>query len=166
VTATTKAKRVARAKAGREPAGEVGKVDIGPLDGFIGFHLRMAQEIALRAFIASSHQPHFKPGHFATLMVVKLNPGISQIEVCRAIGRDKSTLSPILREFERDGLILREASSVDRRSVTLRLTEKGEKAVASLLKHAEAHDKRLDAIVGADKPALVAMLKKIAAALS
>jgi len=142
------------------------KVKLGPLERYIGFHLRMAQEIALRAFIASSRQPDFKPGHFATLMLIRLNPGLSQIEVCRAIGRDKSTLSPLIRGLERDGLILRENSALDRRSVTLRLSGKGEEALDNLLKHAEAHDQRLDAIVGEAKPELIALLKKIAAALS
>lgn len=164
--AATAPKRTDRARARPEPATVPSKVDLGPLDGFIGFHLRMAQEIALRAFIASSHQPDFKPGHFATLMVIGLNPGLSQIEVCRAIGRDKSTLSPLIRGLERDGLILRENSSLDRRSVTLRLSPKGEKTLDKLLKHAEAHDRRLDAIVGEAKPELIALLKKIAAALS
>ena len=85
--------------------------------------------------IASSHHPGFKPGHFATLMVIRLNPGLSQIEVCRAIGRDKSTLSPLIRGLERDGLILRENSSLDRRSVTLRLSPKGEETLDKLLEH-------------------------------
>jgi DNA-binding MarR family transcriptional regulator len=149
-----------------EPDAAASEVKLGPLDGYIGFHLRMAQETALRAFIARSRQPGFKPGHFATLMVVRLNPGISQIEVCRAIGRDKSTLSPLVRELQRDGLILREDSVADRRSVTLRLTPKGEAALDALLRHVEAHDRRLDAIVGDSKPELIAVLRKIATALS
>jgi DNA-binding MarR family transcriptional regulator len=159
-------KRSSRSKLTPEPETMVSEVNLGPLDGYVAFHLRMAQETALRAFIASSSRPDFKPGHFATLMVVRLNPGLSQIEVCRAIGRDKSTISPLIRELERDGLILRENSATDRRSVTLRLTPKGDDALDVLLKHVEAHDRRLDAIVGEAKPELIAMLKKIAAALS
>lgn len=164
--AMTASKRTGRAPAKPEPVAVPSKVKLGPLERYIGFHLRMAQEIALRAFIASSRQPDFKPGHFATLMLIRLNPGLSQIEVCRAIGRDKSTLSPLIRGLERDGLILRENSALDRRSVTLRLSGKGEEALDKLLKHAEAHDRRLDAIVGEAKPELIALLKKIAAALS
>ena len=165
-SATMASKRTGRARAKPEHVAAPPKVKLGPLDGYIAFHLRMAQEIALRAFIASSRQPDFKPGHFATLMLIRLNPGLSQIEVCRAIGRDKSTLSPLIRGLERDGLILRENSALDRRSVTLRLSGKGEEALDKLLKHAEAHDRRLDAIVGEAKPELIALLKKIAAALS
>ncbi len=153
-----------RSKAAAE--GGTSKVDLGPLDNYIAFHLRMAQETALRAFIASSHRPEFKPGHFATLMVVRLNPGISQIEVCRAIGRDKSTISPIIRELGNRGLLDRQNSLTDRRSVLLQLTPKGNAALDKLLEDVEAHDRRLDAIVGKSKPTLIALLKKIAAALS
>jgi DNA-binding MarR family transcriptional regulator len=153
-------------RARREAGAAVSNVNLGDLDGYIAFHLRMAQEASLRAFIARSSQPDFKPGRFATLMVVKLNPGISQIEVCRAIGRDKSTVSPLIRELEDEGLIAREASTADRRSVTLRLTEKGEDSLDVLTKHAENHDRRLDDVVGDAKPEFVAILKKIAAALN
>jgi DNA-binding MarR family transcriptional regulator len=153
-------------RARREIGVAVTSVNLGALDEYIAFHLRLAQEAALRAFIASSSQPDFKPGRFATLMVVRLNPGISQIEVCRAIGRDKSTVSPLIRELEDEGLIAREPSIADRRSVTLRLTDKGDDALDVLLKHAEAHDRRLNEIVGEGKRDFVAILKKIAAALS
>ena len=142
------------------------EVQLGPLDHFIGFHLRMAQETALRAFMASSKQPDFKPGRFATLMVIRLNPGLSQAEVCRAIGRDKSTISPLIRELENERLIQRQSAAGDRRSMTLRLTERGEAALDALLVHVEAHDRRLDEIVGDAKAALLALLKTITAALS
>ena len=141
-------------------------VDLGPLDSFIAFHLRMAQETALRAFITSSSQPDFRPGRFATLMIIRLNPGLSQIDVCRAIGRDKSTISPLITALEKEGLILRESSAKDRRSVTLKLTPAGEKALDALLPLVEGHDQRLDAIVGDAKPELIALLKKLTAGLS
>jgi DNA-binding MarR family transcriptional regulator len=164
--ASSAPERKGRRRAQPGSATDATKVEIGPLDGFIGFHLRMAQETALRAFIASSHWPDFKPGCFAALMVIRLNPDLSQIEVCRAIGRDKSTISPLIRELERDGLILRGHSAIDRRTVTLRLSPKGEAALDALFQHAQAHDRRLDAIVGKAKPELIALLKKITAALS
>ena len=160
--ATRKPARTALAEASPETPVQVA---LGPLDNYIAFHLRRAQETALRAFVATSEQPGFKPGRFATLMVVRLNPGLSQIDVCRAIGRDKSTISPLIRDLAQEGLILREASERDRRSVTLRLTPKGEAALDRLLIHVQAHDRRLDAIVGDAKPELIALLKTIAAAL-
>jgi DNA-binding MarR family transcriptional regulator len=140
-------------------------LDLGPLAQYIGFHLRRAQDAALRAFIARSHQPDFKPGRFAMLMVIRLNPGLTQTDLCRAIGRDKSTVSPLLREFEAEDLIRRIPSERDRRSMTLQLTPRGDVALDELLVHVEAHDRRLDEIVGPDKAHLISVLDKIASAL-
>ena len=64
-TAASAPKRAARERPKAELASAPAAVKLGPLDGYIAFHLRRAQEIALRAFIASSHQPDFKPGHLA-----------------------------------------------------------------------------------------------------
>jgi DNA-binding MarR family transcriptional regulator len=141
-------------------------IHLGLLEDYIGLHLRMAQEAVLRAFIASSSQPDFKPGRFATLMIIRLNPGLSQIEICRAIGRDKSTISPLITALEKEGLILRESSAKDRRSVTLHLTQAGEDALDVLMPHVERHETRLDVIVGDAKPDLIALLKKLIEALS
>ena len=51
-------------------------------------------------------------------------------------------------------MIAREAIPADRRSYALRLTEKGEQALAHLAVCAAAHDRELDAIAGEEKPAL------------
>jgi DNA-binding MarR family transcriptional regulator len=142
------------------------KVDIGPLGNYIAFHLRLAQELALRAFTKRLGKADFRPGLFALLMVIKLNPGISQSALGRAIGRDKSTISPLIRELQAKALIVRLPSSGDRRSVTLSLTEAGRSELNALLHHVEAHDRRLDDIVGDDKPRLIALLRKIADAFA
>jgi DNA-binding MarR family transcriptional regulator len=137
-------------------------VDMGPLENYIAFHLRLAQELALRSFTKRLGKADFRPGLFALLMVIKLNPGISQSALGRAIGRDKSTISPLIRELQDKALIARRPSSGDRRSVTLSLTRAGQTELAALLGHVEAHDRRLDDIVGDDKPKLIALLRKIA----
>jgi DNA-binding MarR family transcriptional regulator len=140
------------------PAG----VDLGPLENYIGFHLRLAQELALRAFAKRAGKTDFRPGWFAILMIVRLNPGLSQSALARAIGRDKSTISPLIRELEGKALIERRPSAGDRRSVTLSLTPAGERELDSLIVHVEAHDRRLDEVVGEDKSKLIVLLRKIA----
>jgi DNA-binding MarR family transcriptional regulator len=155
--------RAAMRKAAR---GDKTVVDLGPLDNYIAFHLRLAQELALRAFARRSGNADFKPGWFAVLMVIRLNPGISQSALARAIGRDKSTLSPLVRELQARALIGRRPAAGDRRSVTLSLTKAGEGELDALLRHVEAHDRRLDEIVGAHKPGLIALLRKIAKAFA
>jgi DNA-binding MarR family transcriptional regulator len=141
-------------------------IDIGPLDNYIGFHLRLAQELALRAFVRRTGKADFRPGWFAILMVIHLNPGISQSALARAIGRDKSTLSPLIRELQARSLIIRRPAVGDRRSVTLSLTKAGEGELDTLLQHVEAHDRRLDEIAGEDKAKLIALLRKISIAFS
>jgi DNA-binding MarR family transcriptional regulator len=146
----------------RSPAAASHEVDLGPLENYIGFHLRLAQELALRAFAKRAGKSDFRPGWFAILMIVRLNPGLSQSALARAIGRDKSTISPLIRELEGRALIIRRPAPGDRRSVTLSLTPAGEKELDSLIVHVEAHDRRLDEVVGEDKSKLIVLLRKIA----
>ncbi|HLW90824.1 MAG TPA: MarR family transcriptional regulator [Roseiarcus sp.] len=160
------APRNAAEPARRRKGERAAEADLGPLSNYIAFHLRLAQELALRAFARRSGKADFRPGHFAILMVIRLNPGISQSALGRAIGRDKSTISPLIRALQARNLIARRPSSGDRRSVTLSLTRAGESELDELLRHVEAHDRRLDEIVGDDKPRLIALLRKIADAFS
>jgi DNA-binding MarR family transcriptional regulator len=148
------------ARATERPARN-GEIRLGALADWIGFHLRLAQDASFRAFAKHSGQPHMKPGRFAAMMVIHNNPGITQAALGRAIARDKSTVTPLVQELHRHGLVRRSASARDRRSMTLHLTRAGEAVLADLLAHARAHDRRLDGIVGKRKAALIALLRKI-----
>src|SRR5215469_2575069 len=93
-----------RAKAGEAVAGPI---NFGPLAHWIGFNLRMAQEAAFQAFSRRSLEIGESPGRFATLTLIARNPGISQIELSQANGRDKSTLTPVVKDLVRRGLVER-----------------------------------------------------------
>jgi DNA-binding MarR family transcriptional regulator len=147
------------------PADTNGNVRLGPLGDFIGFHLRLAQDASFRAFARHSGQRRIKPGRFAALMVIHHNPGISQIALSRAIARDKSTVTPLVQELRRLGLVRRRQSANDRRSVTLTLTAAGEAMLDDLLAHAREHDRKLDEIVGIKKAEFIRLLKKVADSL-
>ena len=73
-------------------------------------------------------------------------PGITQIELSRAIARDKSSVTPLIQELHRHGLVARQATVNDRRGIALHLTKAGESAFENLLVHAMDRDRRLDAI--------------------
>lgn len=162
-----KTRKIARAaeRPARNGPARNGNVRLGALADWIGFHLRLAQDASFRAFAKHTAQPHMKPGRFAAMMVIHNNPGITQVALGRAISRDKSTVTPLVQELHRHGFVRRSPSAVDRRSITLTLTRAGEAALADLLTHARAHDRRLDAIVGNRKTALIALLRKITDAL-
>lgn len=145
--------------AGRSPA-EADRVKLGILDDYIGFHLRMAQVASFRAFKRHSGLRSLRPGWFAVLSIISDNPGITPVTLSRASGRDKSTVTPILRELVREGLIRREPVPNDRRSYALSLTPEGAEALAHLAVCAAEHDRDLDAIAGEQKPALLALLRR------
>lgn len=147
---------------GKDEARDDDAVDLGPLDGFVGFALRNAQESAFRAFARQVDAVGLRPGRFAAMMVIHHNPGLTQMELARAIARDKSTVTPLIQELQRHGLIERHPSKTDRRSMTLRLTEAGEASLNQLLVHAMEHDRRLDEIVGDQKAVFLNLLKKVA----
>ena len=142
------------------------EVRLGPLRAFVAFHLRLAQDASFRSFARHTGRRNLKPGRFAAMMVIHNNPGISQVALGRAISRDKSTVTPLIQELSRQGLVRRRRSTLDRRSITLTLTRSGEATLADLLVHARAHDRRLDAIVGKRKAEFLELLRKIADALA
>jgi len=135
---------------------------LGPLEGYIGFHLRRAQTASFKAFKRRAGEADLKPGWFAVLTVIGANPGITPILLSRGVGRDKSTLTPVLRGLLDRCLVTRCAVPEDRRSYALFLTPSGEAMLARLAKCATEHDRRLDAIVDARKKEFVALLRRIA----
>lgn len=139
---------------------------LGQLDEFIGFHLRLAQDASFRTFARHTGVRGLKPGRFAAMMIIRNNPGITQAALSRAIARDKSSVTPLIQELDRTGLVKRRQSRGDRRSLSLTLTRQGEMVLRRMLVHAEAHDRRLDEIVGPDKRKLLRLLKKIVGRLS
>ena len=139
-------------------------VDFGPLAGWVGFNLRMAQEAAFQAFSRRSHDIGESPGRFATLMLIGRNPGISQTELSLANGRDKSSLTPVVEDLVRRGLVERKRMDLDRRAYRLSLTAAGQKTLASMVRAARRHERVLDGIIGArDRARFLAVLKRIAA---
>ena len=137
-------------------------IDYGPLAEWLGFHLRMAQIASFQAFAREVGEVELPPGRFALLTLIGRNPGISQTVLSRAAGRDKSTLTPALRDLKRRGLIARKRLDSDRRSYHLTLTPDGEAMLQRLTECAARHDRNLDRIVGPrDKPRLLRVLRKI-----
>ncbi len=141
-------------------------INLGFLSDFVGFHLRLAQDASYRAFARFKDKDLIKPGRFPAMAIIHLNPGISQSALGRAIARDKSTVSPLIKDLQKNGLISRKPSPNDRRSVTLVLTKKGERVLDRLHVRAREHEEELDKLIGASKPRLIGMLDKITGALA
>jgi DNA-binding MarR family transcriptional regulator len=141
-----------------------GSIKFGPLATWIGFNLRMAQEATFQAFSRRSQEIGESPGRFATLTLIARNPGISQTELSLANGRDKSSLTPVVEDLVRRGLIERKRVDNDRRTYRLNVTAAGKKTLTDLTRCARRHERNLDRIIGArDRQRFLKLLKKIAA---
>lgn len=146
-------------------AGEA-PVRLGPLEDFIGFHLRLAQEASFRAFARRVGDARLRPSRFAIMALIAANPGLTQAALSAASARDASTLTTALDDLVRRGLVRREKDAADRRRYALDLTPRGRQALARLMTHARAHDAHLDGLVGAaGKATLLRLLRRIIAGL-
>ncbi len=153
-----------RIKRGRNAEAAGSAVNYGPLANWIGFNLRMAQESTFQAFSRRSLEIGESPGRFATLTLIARNPGISQTELSLANGRDKSSVTPVVEDLVRRGLVERKRVRSDRRAYRLSLTPAGRKTLASMTRVARKHEINLDRIIGRrDRTRFLAILKKIAA---
>jgi DNA-binding MarR family transcriptional regulator len=144
--------------------GKAEAIDYGPLADWVGFNLRMAQAAAFQAFSRLAKEIGTRPGRFATLMLIGRNPGISQTGLSRANGRDKSSLTPVLNDLARRGLVSRRRTRTDARTYRLSLTPAGRRLLAELTRRAREHEKKLDRIIGArEQKGFVRVLKRIIA---
>ncbi|MGB8393150.1 MAG: winged helix DNA-binding protein, partial [Pseudolabrys sp.] len=81
-----------------------------------------------------------------------------------ANGRDKSSLTPVVEDLVRRGLVERKRMDNDRRTYCLNLTPAGKKVLTSMTRCARRHERNLDQLIGErDRKKFVRILKKIAA---
>lgn len=142
-------------------------VKFGPLADWVGFNLRVAQEAAFQAFSKLSREIGEHPGRFAILTLIAENPGISQTTLSNAAGRDKSSMTPVLEDLVRRGLVQRQKTDSDRRTYRLSLAPAGTRTLAKLNVCARTHEDNLDRAVGPrDRARFLRTLRRIAAALN
>jgi DNA-binding MarR family transcriptional regulator len=77
---------------------------------------------------------------FAVLAAVAETPGLSQIDLVRATGIDRSTLAEMMTRMERRGLIDRATSEADGRARSVTLTTDGRAVFHTSIRHARAAD--------------------------
>lgn len=117
-----------RAALKRRPAGEAAEreIDFDELPGYVGYQVRRTQAKIFGEFEAMLGDFEFTPGSFGVLMLIRANPGITQVALASAFGVDKSTMSPVIYRLETRGLIRREVLPSDRRCHALFFEPKAE----------------------------------------
>jgi DNA-binding MarR family transcriptional regulator len=139
--------------------------ELGNLGDMLGVELRIAQILADRVF-GQVNTPKMPPGHFTVLSLIRLNPGINQSALARCMYLDRSTMVPILDQFEKKGWLERRPKANDRRAYALFLTHSGEKALAVVEKRVAELEDRISATIGKRKRRqLMALIKELQEAL-
>jgi DNA-binding MarR family transcriptional regulator len=123
-------------------------VDLRPLNGSIGYTVRRAQLALFADFVTSLRDVNLRPGQFGVLMVVHANPGLSQSDICAALGFQKANLVPLISGLESRGLVVRKPGLQDRRSYALHLTARGRKVMRRALDLQASQEARLTEQLG------------------
>lgn len=96
----------------------------GFLTDMIGMELRKSQILAEKKFEAEFGRS-LLAGHLTVLVLIQHNSGETQSALARAAGLDRSSLVPLLKQFEKQGLITRRKADTDARSNITEITPKG-----------------------------------------
>ena len=88
------------------------------------------------------HEPHLSPSQRRVLCLLGKHGPITQQRLLDELELAPASLSELLTKLEREGLVAREKSSNDRRSVIISLTQKGRPIAKELItsSNARAHE--------------------------
>ena len=73
-------------------------------------------------------------------MILRAKDGIEPSMISDSLFMPRQTMTSLLDQLEKNGLILRERSLTDRRRINLALTEKGEETIVGILKELAVHE--------------------------
>lgn len=124
----------------REPAAGI---DYGHMPSFVGYRIRKAYSYLFQTFNAMLKDLNLAPGQYSVLLLIDLNPGLSQLAIAEATGLDGSTIVPITNRFVKLGWIRRTRRKDDRRFYALRTTPDGHAVLEKARPIIEAHERQL-----------------------
>ena len=136
-------------------------LDHGMLPGLLGYQLRLAQLLVFRDFERHVGNLGVSPGRVGVLALIEANPGITQGELARAVGLDRSTMVPLLDGLEERGVLVRRRGA-DRRTNGLWLTSSGRRMLVEVKRRIRAHEERIaTGLSRAERAQLVDLLGKL-----
>jgi DNA-binding MarR family transcriptional regulator len=148
---------------GRKPVpSQHGEISYGHLPGLVGYRIRKAYSYLFQTFTFMLQDPGLAPGQYSVLLLIALNPGLSQLALAEATGLDGSTIVPITNRFAQRGWIRRIRRRNDRRFYVLSIAPAGRAILDRVRPIIEAHERNL--VVGLSKAechALIELLAKI-----
>ncbi len=130
-----------------------------------GHLLRRAQQYAFDLFSAEIGDSNLTPRQFTVLLTVQQNEGLSQTDLVKKTGIDRSTLADMISRLIKRGLLSRSRTKEDARANSVKISAKGKKELnAHMTKVKRAESKILGPVPASKQAAFMAALKSIAAA--
>jgi DNA-binding MarR family transcriptional regulator len=146
----------------KAPEGDDTPIDLSLLQQMVGFHVHMFDVAMYQRFYERFADRAFTPAIFSTLAVIRQNPGIRHGALADALCIQRPNLTALINKLERLGYVSRRSSSEDKRSVALHLTDRGERAVATMQERMLAFDREVTAGLSAsERKTLLALLQKV-----
>jgi len=137
--------------------------DLSPLDGKLGFRLRLAQQTAFDTFHRAMEPLGLTPGRLGVLLMLEANPDIRQGVLADALRIKPSNLTVLLAALEQEGLIHRAEEEGNRRANLLQLTTAGRALLKRAKQEEAAVERQLTAgMTEAEQAGLLAALRQIA----
>ncbi len=127
-----------------------------------GHLLRRAQQYSFDQYAKIVGTGNLTPRQFAVLHTVSKNEGLSQTDLVKLTGIDRSTLADMISRMLKKGLLARQRTKADARANAVRLTAKGRNAMNSVrAKVMKADAAVLKVIPKAQQAAFMRILKTI-----
>jgi len=123
------------------------EISVDGLTGLAGYLIRQAQLWVFEDFNATLEPLDIRPAQYSILVVVRDNPGLSQMALSEVLGISRSGIIPPLDELQSRGLLERLPTS-DRRTHALHLTAAGTALLAQADSLVQEHERRLIDKVG------------------
>lgn len=135
---------------------------VSDLESLVGYNMKRAYVAIQKDFRAALGEGGLAPRTFSALSVVVGFPNISQSDLARMIGIERSGLVAIIDDLESCGFLSRLLVPGDRRMHALVATDAGHAAYRATLATVQAHEDRLlGDLTAAEKDTLTRLLKKI-----
>ena len=128
-------------------SGKSTKKTAGPLAGSPSHLMHRTLQLALDVYSEEVGPEGLTQRQFAVLEVVSAKAGLTQTDLVRATGIDRSTLADLVARMEQKGLVERQRSTLDARAMAVRLTEAGSAALEAARPRVQSADKRILALL-------------------
>ncbi|MDR6816110.1 DNA-binding MarR family transcriptional regulator [Neorhizobium sp. 2083] len=132
-----------------------------------GHLARRFQQIAVAVFHAEVDEAGYDltPVQYAALAAISTNPGVDQITLAGLIAYDRTTITGVVDRLVQKGLLVRNASTKDRRARELQITDEGRKTLDGIAPAVEAaQELMVRGLTAEEADELLRLLRKAIAA--